>query len=493
MIKIEFDKWLRIFRKFGKEKVNKRGKSFEEYLTYEENYFKIIEMWFAGLFHLKKQNITGKIKEKSIYLYRKLKSSQRKKEIQENEKPGGIVFFPIGESHITLFKPIIDKLNKEAYVLRCDYALNGLKRELVAKKIPYINIEKYTNKDVAKKALFIKKRYKNALKIAKRIIKKKKEYKKLLPVFNYYFGARKRFYEIIDFVEGFKNFLKINKPGIVILPDETIDIARAVSYLCKKNKTPCIVMQHGSINKMTSEPGETYADKKIVFGESGKKFLLSKGMNKDKIEVTGSPVYDKIINNKIFEKEQNKIKKNLGIKNEKIILFASTWSIERAEPRLRVLFKTAKKNPNLRVIIKEHPSEYHQKKFDEFYKKLAKQYGVEIIINKDDMRKMLSISDYFTTDFSTTISEAIILKKPIILTGFEGGFKDYYIDFPEVKGVIWHALNPKQFEKALERAIKKNKYKYSKKGREKLIKRNFYKDDGRACKRIIKLINKLKK
>jgi len=487
-----FKKNLELVREFGKEKIN--SKSFEEYLTNEEQYFKIIEMWVAALVIWGKTSFVKRIKEKMVFNYRKFKSYQRKKELQPNPEKGGIVFFPIGESHVTLFQSIISKLKKQKernYVLRFDYSRNGLREEFEKKNIPYKNFEAYLDEETLKKIKGKREKYKKSLEFIKILLKRKTKYKKLIPAFEYYFGSRNRFYEIIEFVEGIKNFIDKEKPSIFILPDEFIDIGRAVSYICKKKKIPCLVMQHGLISNDLFESKETFANKKIVFGKFAKDFLISIGMPNEKIVVTGSPVYDSLINEKISEQDKRMLRDKFGIGDEKVILFASTWNLERAERRLRILFKIVKKIPNLKIIIKQHPSEYHQKKFEKFYLEFAKKYGVSVIVSKRNMGEMLQISDIYITDFSTTVLEALILKKPIILTNFEKEFT--YENYPEFPRLIWHADNYDDVYRAIINSLKYKPSEKQEEFRKKIIKSNIYRDDGKATERIVELIKKWKK
>ncbi len=489
----KFDKRLKLIREFGGEKVG--GERVRDVFFSKRagiDYFQIIEMWFCAMSLWKKSNFKEKVKDYFIFHYRKHKSERRRRSREKRPPKNAITFFPISESTIMLFEPIINLLNEKKqpnYLLRYDYSMDGIKKEIEKRELSYVSFEKYLSKDREIKNK--NKIRKKILKISRGVLLDKKKYSVLGGAIEYYFGSRKRFFEIVDFVEGFRNFLKMESPSMVFLPDETIDIGRAVSYVCKMENVPCLVMQHGSITDEGAEPTESYAIKKIVFGKAIKDFLAGRGMNAEKIEITGSPLYDSF-SRKINREEVEILKEKFGIeKNDKVVLFASTGDNNRALPRLSALFEFAKKNPNLKIIIKQHPAEYHKKKYENFYIRLAEKNLINIAVSKDELRTLLYFSDVFITDFSTTILEALIVKKPIILMNFEREF--LYKNYPQFKGVIWHVYNKNEFMEAMLEALKTKMGKKEEKYIHKIIEWNMYRADGNASKRILQLIEKYKK
>ncbi|MBU2576894.1 MAG: CDP-glycerol glycerophosphotransferase family protein [Nanoarchaeota archaeon] len=490
MGKNAFENDLELTRRFGKEKVG--GGNFESYLSGEEEYFKILDHMIAVMIPWKKNYHPNQIREHLIFNYRRFKSYLRKLEKQPALKKGTVFFLPISETNTMFFEPIIKKLITKTgvKVLRFDYSLNGIKKELIKRKLPYVNFEKYLDKTSLRGAREIRKRYRKAFEIAKIILKRNKEYEELKPVIKYYFGVRNRFYEILEFIAGLKNFIRIEKPSMIVVPDETMDIVRATSYICKKMKIPCISMQSGNMINESPESGETFAIKKTVFGPFARKKTIERGMSSKKIVVTGSPLYDVIFKKKMSKKKINDKKKKLGLIGKTVVLFASTTNLDIAKKRLNILFKIANKNPNLKVIVKQHPGEYQDKRYEKFYRALAKKYKINIIVSKEDMWKMLSLSDIYITDISTTILEALILRKAIILTNFEK-FYDYE-PYPEKKGVIWHAYNFKDVDMAIKHILHRKPGEEEEAFRKKLIEDNLYKVDGKSTERVCKLIEKLK-
>jgi len=487
-----FNTLLNLIRKISKEKINDR--TFGELFNRGEDYLEIIGGWGAATACWKKNNFLENLKEKIIFYYRRRKTKERQKEdLKSRIIKNQIVFFPISETQTMVVEPIIKSLLKEGehpYVLRFDYSLNGLKQEFEKRSLPYINFEFFLSNKIKMKAMEIRKKFDWVLQTYKNILKKNKNYSVLDPFFNYYFGNRNRFYEVVEFMEAFKIFLVKTKPSLVFLTDYTYDILQVASYLCKKTGVPCIVSQHGNINSDSVVVGKTFAMKNLVFGNFARKILKTRGVSAKNIEVVGSPVYDSL--KKMNNLEKDRLKKKIGIKNhEKTILFDSGRGVlKELEKKIECLTKIIKKQSNLKLIIKQHPAEYHCKRYKRLYKKIAKKYGLPIIISQDKISDMLNISNVFITGFSTTTIEALALGVPTILLDTERKYN--YESFPESKRVLEHVKKLGYLEKTLKKILESKDTKSIIKNREKIVKNNAFKIDGKSTERIIKIINKLK-
>jgi len=478
---------LALINKLSKEKINKE--KFGEHFNEGEDYLSIIRVWGAALNCWKKNNFKENFKERLIFNYRKIKANKRISEkLNYQIKNNQVVFFPISETQTMIVEPIL-KNTKDSYILRFDHALNGLKNEFEKRKLPYINIEYFLNSEIKNRIKNKRKSFNWVLQAHKSIAKQKKDYITLSVFFNYYFGNRNRFYEIIEFMETFKEFLIQKKPSLIFLADDGNDIPRAVSYLCEKNKIPCIVCQHGNFDSNSIIIGETFATKKLVFGDSFKEILINKGTNKKDIEVVGSPIYDDI--KKISKKDKLKFKKNLGIQDDRkiILLDSARGDTEEFKEKLNHIIKTIK-NSNFKLIIKQHPCEYRDDKYKNIYNKIANEHNVPIIISQDKMSDMLNISDVFITRFSTTMIEALALDIPVILLNTKR--ESIYENFPESKRVLEQITNLNKFEEKLKSILESKDTKPIIKNRKRILENNAGKIDGKTTERIVKMINKLK-
>lgn len=492
-MKNNFKNSLALIDRISKEKIN--GKTFGELFNDEADYLSVIRVWGAALNCWKKNNFLENLKEKAIFYYRKIKSKERVKEcLKYKINKNQIVFFPISVTQTILIEPVIKNLLKNGqspYVLRFDHSLNSLGQELEKRYIPYINFEYFLSDKIGKNIRKIRKKFNWVPQEYKNIQKKNNCYSMLHPFFNYYFGNRNRFYEIVEFMEVFKIFLIETKPSLIFLTDDSNDIPRAASYLCKKMNVPCIVIQHGNIPLGSIIVGETFATKRLVFGNFTKKVFEKEDVSAKDIEVVGSPIYDAL--KKTCKNDKLKFRKNLGIKNnEKIILLNSARgdSSEFKEKLVR-LIQIIKKQSNLKLIIKQHPCEYSDNKYKNIYMKIAKEYDIPIIISQGKISDMLNISDIFITQFSTTIIEALALGIPTILFDTDG-FCDCK-SFPESKRVVEHVTKLDYLEKTLIKILESKDTKSIIKNRKKILENNAGKIDGKATERIIKIMNKLKK
>jgi len=488
-----FNNNLNLIKNISEEKIN--GKTFGELFNDEADYISIIKVWGAALNCWKKNNFLENLKEKIIFYYRRKKSKERTKEFLKYEiKKNQIVFFPISETQTMLIEPIIKSLLKggeHPYVLRFDHSLNGLKQEFEKRSIPYINFDYFLSDNARNDIRKTRKKFDWVLQAYKNILKKNKNYSVLRPFFNYYFGNRNRFYEVVEFMWAFKIFLVKERPSLVFLTDDSNDIPRAASYLCKKMGIPCIVSQHGNIVSDSIIVGETFAMKNLVFGTLVGKILKTKGIPAKNIEVVGSPIYDTLT--QIHKIDKLKFRKNIGIQNnqEKVILFDSgNGDLNELKEKLIYLIQIIKKQSNLKLIIKQHPAEYPYNRHKKMYKKIAKKYGLPIIISQDKISDILNISDVFITGFSTATIEALALGVPTILLDLKGEYN--YESFPESKRVLEHVKKLDCLEKTLKKILESKDTKSIIKSRKKILKNNAFKIDGKSTERIIKIINKLK-
>ena len=480
-----------LIERMSKEKIN--GKTFGELFNNGEDYLSIIKIWGGGIVHWKKTGFLEDLKEKVIFYYRRQKSRERMGErLKHTINKNQIVFFPISETQTMVIEPIIKNLlrrKEHPYVLRFDYSLNGLRKELEKSSIPYINFDYFLSKKVRKGIKKIKRGFNWVLPAYKNILRKNKDYSILNPFFNYYFGNRDRFYEIVEFMEAFKIFLVKMKPSLVFLAEDCNDIPRAASYLCKKMGIPCIAIQHGLINSDGYIINDAFVTKKLVFEKFSKKILRTGDLPLKDIEVVGNPLYDNL---KLDKLDKLKLRKDMGIQDkEKVIVFDSAdTDTGEFEEKFVYLIQTIKKHSNLKLIIKQHPSEYHFSKYKKLYKKIAEKYDLPIIINQGKMSEVLNIADAFITRYSTTTIEALALGVPTIL--WNTGVKNNYECFPESERVLEHVEKLEDFEKTLIKILKSKDTKSIIKNRKKILENNAGRVDGKATERIIKIINKLK-
>lgn len=194
------------------------------------------------------------------------------------------------------------------------------------------------------------------------------------------------------------------------------------------------------------------------------------------------------------EKDILKIKKELGIENDKrkIILYAPTYRSNQHESGVgyvykeEIDFKRFQEKFGDKYIILFRPHYFIANSFD-----FSKYEGFVYDVSKiDDINELYIITDVLITDYSSVFFDYANLRKPMIfymydLAHYRDESNGFYIDIEkELPGPIVETQD--ELEKALEN-IQNNIYdeKYRK-----FNKKYNYLDDGNASKRVIKKIIK---
>lgn len=159
-------------------------------------------------------------------------------------------------------------------------------------------------------------------------------------------------------------------------------------------------------------------------------------MPKDDIKILGNQLYYKLSkgNN---QKNINKIRDKLGIdKTKKKIYFISFSFEEKPKFCANIFFNLKKLSKSLNsdelILYNFHPSLYHYKRIHNVYS----DNNIKHVDNKTCSTEELSlICSVLITDYSSTITEAIILNKPILFLientlAYDRGFIRKTINFP---------------------------------------------------------------
>ena len=223
---------------------------------------------------------------------------------------------------------------------------------------------------------------------------------------------------------------------------------------------------------------------------------------KNKIEVTGFPIFDSYFNN--TSPDKNEIYKRYNIPlNKKVILYTaerytknlferpinSPFTKKQFENFYEELFKTIKEFKDLFLLIKIHPSGSLN---DEMTNKIARSLNFnDYAITKDmDLYNLLNASYAVITRVSTMGLESMFLRRPLIVM-------DAYFNTNDLTGytefdAALHAKNPGDLKILLNKLLQdKGLHKNLNKNMEKFIKHHYSINDGDASLRISKLIGKM--
>ncbi len=374
----------------------------------------------------------------------------------------------------------------------------------------YVPFEKYIHLNSILKAKLAQKKL---LKIWRKL-KEQKElfyykginvYKLLLPPLDFFFS--KYLLEFLIYFEAIERMIELEKPEVMVIFSETDPFGRIMVAMARKKKIPCLGIQHGSIgiaegtfiedrSDIPRGKGLNFPECPIphitaVYGESAKEILVKYNKyNPRSIVITGQPRYDKFKHlDRIYSKEN--ICKRLGLDiSKKIIVLATTpfYSKREQEEFVEAAYKAVKNLPDVQLIVKVHPNETDIS----IYKMLAEKRKLENfkIIRDVDIYKLLYSSDLMIGGISTTVIDASVLNKPVIV--LDPTNKDLYAQMYIKSGAVLGASNTKEILQAIKDAL------FNPTTQEKLEKRRkefisfyAYRIDGRASERINSLIERM--
>ncbi|MCD6513509.1 MAG: UDP-N-acetylglucosamine 2-epimerase, partial [Candidatus Odinarchaeota archaeon] len=299
--------------------------------------------------------------------------------------------------------------------------------------------------------------------------------------------------------------LDIEKPKLVIMIHEYGGFERALIFASLLKKIPVLALQHGIISKY--HPGYMYLRDEIsqdgavsfqyvpiptktaVYGPYYQWLLTQlSSYPKSAVVVTGAPRYDILkFADKIYSKAVFCNKYGLDI-NKKIALIATQpFPIEDIRTCFLVeVLNALKKIESVQIVVKPHPREDQA-----WHKQKLKDIGVDAIVlpPKSDTYEAIYACDLFISATSTTILEAMILNKPVVVVNL--------FNLPEVlpwveEGAALGVYSADKLFQTIKMALfDKNVQIKLAERRKKFVYEHVYKIDGKATKRVIDVIEQL--
>jgi len=279
-------------------------------------------------------------------------------------------------------------------------------------------------------------------------------------------------------------FLIFRKPNIVVVMTDGPLFERAFILLGKRLFFPSLRLQIGIVG-FQHEQGDFMVDKMAVTGQMAKDIILKTcGVPSDKLIVTGSPVYDKLVNtDTFFSKDLICRKLDLDV-NKKIVVFATeNLSPQKNGMMAKVVCKVMKNFPEVQFVIKVHPAEQDIL----LYESIARDVGRKCIVVRDfDIHQILYVSDIVLLCFSTTGIEAMILKKPLIILC-------QFMEKPPVdyasEGAAIRTRTEQELKKTIQELLENEQARESlAKNRDTYIYKYAYIQDGKSTERVCDLI-----
>lgn len=269
---------------------------------------------------------------------------------------------------------------------------------------------------------------------------------------------------------------------------------RPLVYLFTTLISICSPLQF--VRKMTREmlkstypiPSYTEGLNIAVLSPFAKDAHISMGAPADKIFVTGQPRFDLIWQTKM-DKEQ--IMSQLGVPENKGIVVLATqplgtlWRQGDREEFVEAVASAMSEFPEKQLVIKLHPGE----KIEEYREMLAGIDNEAIICQSIDLYGLLRACDLLMTAHSTVALEAMILNKPVITINLTG--KPDVMPYAE-SGAALGVYKKEDLALAIRKALYDPEVRKDlQRNREKFVYEHAYKLDGKASKRVAKLIVQL--
>ena len=311
-----------------------------------------------------------------------------------------------------------------------------------------------------------------------------------------------RFTDFMKYIEIMKNIG--NKIDVVVTHNDVLAFEKTIVKAANNLKIPTLTMIEGFLPIKQIKKGTQFipftAKKMAVHSEAQKQAIITKGIQRNKLFITGYPDFDKYFNFKPIKKELIYKKYNIPL-DKKIVLYvgerytknkyeSSIWAAQNQEQYKNVyseLFKTIKEFPDLFLIIKKHPSGSLDERI---IRNLSRKenFNNYVIISDMNIYSLLNASYAVINRLSTMALEAMFLRKPVIVMDTYFDTNDNF-DYTQFNAAL-HAKKPGDLKKLLKLLYDEDIMNKLKQNMDKFVNYN-YVNDGKASERMANLINKL--
>lgn len=297
-----------------------------------------------------------------------------------------------------------------------------------------------------------------------------------------------KFPEEIKRIDIVRKIILSYKPKVIVLSDNSFEIA----LISRRLSIPTVTIQIG-------HPGELIgyvpcvADAVTVEGNYWKEYLTGKGVDANRITVTGSPKLDFLHSYNLGQNRNSLLGGNS--KAKKIVMFATIHSQQGMEifdyerlGQTKRIFSVMKNIKEAHLIVKLHPFDTNP----HIYRQIAREMHLSnySIVGNLDASKLLQLCDLIITHYSRVSYEAVLMDKNVIILNqsstFDNGdvwdFKRYGVaiamdNLDELENHIRSAL----FDREVSSRLRINRSQY--------IFEHTYKMDGKAADRVKEVVD----
>lgn len=251
--------------------------------------------------------------------------------------------------------------------------------------------------------------------------------------------------KFIGLSKKIRQFLKNQQPKHVFVGYDLTQEGRLMSTIAKQLNIPSYTIQHGLVYKDDIH-SKHIVDRYFVYGQNSAEILTSSGFPVNKIVVTGAPY---------MEKHYDEINRSSKLYTNKILICLSgvghSTSLQHHIEIIKAIALCANEQRNISFLIK-----LHRKDNIQFYEEILKLNNVQLINtseeNSDDIFHFLKNVDALITGSSSTATEAMIYRIPVITVDLLNEYEE--IDFIKAD-VTFHAKDTKSINSNL-RSILEN-------------------------------------
>jgi CDP-glycerol glycerophosphotransferase (TagB/SpsB family) len=284
-------------------------------------------------------------------------------------------------------------------------------------------------------------------------------------------------------IDSMKNYFLTNKPKAVFLIYETGPLSLATIGVCNQLGIKTIGIQHGlmynynyhymheNFQNLKNPSGFILPDKLLLFGEISKKILLSHGYPEDRLIVLGNPAFFDL-EKMVSSMSKKSILSQYSLPNcDNFVLFLPPGmsatresKLEYNETILKNLLQKFGGRTDLFFIVKPHPSD----KVSIYEKIISKSQFTNVKIIQGNLFELIFLSSIVISTFSTTMMDALCLKKPVIQVIFAGSkvqipFDEYDAVFQTSLENLEHTITKLLHDKTLIKSSINNATKFIKK------------------------------
>ncbi|WP_310829674.1 CDP-glycerol glycerophosphotransferase family protein [Paenibacillus pedocola] len=232
----------------------------------------------------------------------------------------------------------------------------------------------------------------------------------------------KRIPGIVDAIETVSN-LYDQIPVTTVLIGTSEDVgSRSLAVVGAMRGIPSICLQHGIL--MGEEAFiPVFSSHVGVYGEYEKRWFMARGLEENRIAVTGHPRYDEIFTSERLSNDS--FYEEYGLDPNKTTLLLATGPKLDAQ-KIAALITELVAGGEFQLLIKPHPWELSKKLISLYTNLESKTNSVHVIKDrKTDIRDLILNSEGVISSLSTVALEGLLMNKPVFVYHFIQANREY--------------------------------------------------------------------